>query len=219
MEGLLDQLESLFLLLERSLAALITRPTVQLARTIRAALRHFWSRLLGLQGYTTDEFIVSKSTAVAVISHARHGHDNGILTLPLLTLTLNGLSQYLRWISAAHAFGVRIPAHRKAVVASLFLLLPNLLVPLIHIRLLHLLLTFVVAANNCFLYREYCIHQQLQWYGRRLPGEPLVMAVLQGINAAHEVVIGPGQVVARMVRPYLPQLLSFPPANSGRLKI
>lgn len=221
----LEQLERTLLVLERWLAALITHPTIRLAHSTQAFLRQSWSQLTGGAGDGSNANSGPPTMSTAVVAVATRGrqqllfHHDGMMTLPLLTLTLYGLSHYLRWISTAHAYGVHIPAQRKALVASLFVVLPNVLVPVVRIQFLHLLLIIVVAANNLFLYREYCIHWQLRSYGRRLPGEPLVMAVLQGIDAANEVVVGPGQVVARMMRPYLPQLLSLPPTPLHRIKL
>lgn len=39
-----------------------------------------------------------------------------------------GVTHYLRWANLAHAVGVRIPRRHRALVATSFLLLPNLLV-------------------------------------------------------------------------------------------
>lgn len=223
-EGALEALRTVeagLVAVERCLASLITRPTVQLARASHAVVLHLRSQLSGSRAIANygEKLIPVNATAVAVSASAAEGdREAGPATLPLLTLTIYGLSHYLRWITTAHAYGVRISIPRKAIVATSFLLLPNLLVPLINIQWLHLLLVFVVAANNCFLYREFCIHRQLQLHGHRLPGEPLVMAALQVIDFANELVIGPGQVLGGLIWRYLPQLLRLPPEGFLGLK-
>lgn len=51
-----------------------------------------------------------------------------------------GATHYLRWANLARAVGVRMNARSKALVFGSYMLLPNLLVPVLDLRCLHIVL-------------------------------------------------------------------------------
>ena len=51
-----------------------------------------------------------------------------------------GATHYARWANLARAVGLRLNRRAKALVAGSYLLLPNLLVPFLDVRCLHVVL-------------------------------------------------------------------------------
>mmetsp|Transcript_8711 Transcript_8711/g.26112 ORF Transcript_8711/g.26112 Transcript_8711/m.26112 type:complete len:228 (-) Transcript_8711:741-1424(-) len=190
---------------EGVLAAVITWPASRLVRGARRVLYAALHRTLGAPAVLADVDVAGAAERAG----GRTARDMGHLAFPLVTMTVYGVTHYLRWANLAHAVGVRIPRRHRALVATSFLLLPNLLVPVLDVWWLHVVLVSVVAVNNLYLYREFCIHEQLHLHGQRLPGEPVVIAFFQAVHVLHEALEGPGRELGRRVWPFLPRLVTI----------
>lgn len=141
----------------------------------------------------------------------------GEFVFPLITMTLYGATHYMRWAHLARAVGVRMNGRAKALVAASYLLVPNLLCPFLDVRCLHIVLVCIVTANNLFLYREFCIMEQLHVFGQRLPGEPMLVGMFQAAHVLHEAFEEPGRMLWRKVRRHVPALLS--PGGLAKLHV
>jgi hypothetical protein len=62
-----------------------------------------------------------------------------------------GATHYARWANLARAVGLRLNRRAKALVAGSYLLLPNLLVPFLDVRCLHIVLVRLVTTSAHFL--------------------------------------------------------------------
>jgi hypothetical protein len=63
-----------------------------------------------------------------------------------------GATHYARWANLARAVGLRLNRRAKALVAGSYLLLPNLLVPFLDVRCLHVVLVRPQLVIHSFPY-------------------------------------------------------------------
>jgi hypothetical protein len=72
-----------------------------------------------------------------------------LLSYPQMSvLAVAGATHYARWANLARAVGLRLNRRAKALVAGSYLLLPNLLVPFLDVRCLHIVLVRLLAVGS-----------------------------------------------------------------------